>query len=247
MQLYFIRHGQSENNAAYARGETRAHSDPELTELGHQQASHLADFLSQNHTSISQDHSDPQNLRGFHFTNLYCSLMVRAVATGAHLAKALNLPLTAWPEIHEEGGIFWQEVPDGPKTGLPGKTRSYFQAHYPELLLPDDLDEHGWWNRPFEKLEECPLRARRVLEALLARHGDQQDQPEHKVALVSHGGFFMHLMTRILNLSWREAALDYQFWFLMNNCAITRLDFVDGEVGILYSNRVGFLPAKLVT
>ena len=50
MQFYFIRHGQSENNALWERGGPQGdrRADPELTELGHVQAQHLARFLAQN-------------------------------------------------------------------------------------------------------------------------------------------------------------------------------------------------------
>ena len=49
MQFYFIRHGQSENNALWERGgpQSERRADPELTELGHKQAQHLAQFLAQ--------------------------------------------------------------------------------------------------------------------------------------------------------------------------------------------------------
>ena len=47
MQLYFIRHGQSENNARWmSTGSHRWRSeDPGLTEVGQQQAEILAQFL----------------------------------------------------------------------------------------------------------------------------------------------------------------------------------------------------------
>ena len=49
MQFYFIRHGQSENNALWERtGSSEGRSeDPELTALGHRQAKRLAQFLRQ--------------------------------------------------------------------------------------------------------------------------------------------------------------------------------------------------------
>ena len=36
-------------------------------------------------------------------------------------------------------------------------------------------------------------------------------------------------------------------WFTMNNAAITRIDFVDGYVDIVYQNRVDYLPAEIVS
>jgi hypothetical protein len=36
-------------------------------------------------------------------------------------------------------------------------------------------------------------------------------------------------------------------WFMLNNCAITRIDFRGDEVGLIYTNRADFLPADLIT
>ncbi|MCL7455051.1 MAG: phosphoglycerate mutase family protein, partial [Anaerolineae bacterium] len=109
MQFYFIRHAQSENNQRWL--ETRSYegrdSDPALTTLGWRQAGRLARFLQQPVTDLGSADTDydPQNALGFGITHIYCSLMVRAVATGTVLADALGLPLVAWEEIHEVGGV----------------------------------------------------------------------------------------------------------------------------------------------
>src|SRR5258708_4975179 len=145
MQLYFIRHAQSANNALFAAGkgvEVRSH-DPALTPLGQRQAECLAEYLARSNPGAATDTVDSQNPRGFGFTHLYCSLMLRAVATGT----AGALP------------------PAGPG-------RADFARDYPDLVLPVSLDDAGWWPRPFEDEAERPERARRVLADLMARHGD---------------------------------------------------------------------------
>ena len=43
--------------------------------------------------------------------------------------------------------------------GLPGRSREWFEANYPELHLPASLNGTGWWNRPFEAEEERQPRA----------------------------------------------------------------------------------------
>ncbi|HEY3341640.1 MAG TPA: histidine phosphatase family protein, partial [Anaerolineae bacterium] len=97
MQLYFIRHGQSANNALWnATGESGGRSyDPELTEIGCSQANLVAQFLRQGDPALTSRGTDPQNLTGFGITHLYCSLMVRAASTGHAIADALDLPLHA--------------------------------------------------------------------------------------------------------------------------------------------------------
>jgi len=248
MQLYFIRHGQSENNAHWGEQGYPEKSDPELTEIGRAQARELARFLGERQTRPGEGCWDPQNRLGFGLTHLYTSLMVRAVATAAAIAEATGLPLVAWPEIHETGGIYARD--DGEKkTGLPGKPRSYFEQHYPHLVLPDWLDERGWWNRPFEEAAEYKPRAGRVWAELLARHADQPGQPEQRVAIVSHGGFYMSLLTTALGVEMRRIVEEvdlHTYWFLMNNCAITRLD-VTNRVLVQYTNRADFLPDEMIT
>jgi 2,3-bisphosphoglycerate-dependent phosphoglycerate mutase len=241
MRLYFIRHGQSENNALWEEtGSSRGRSeDPELTRAGHEQAALLAEFLKKQRDAHRSESGNWEPTRDyFGFTHLYTSLMVRSVATGTYVARALDLPLNAWPEIHECGGIFLEEDGDINRVGLPGKPRSYFVEAYAGLVLPETVGEEGWWNRPFEAYEDRPLRARQVLDTLLSRHGNTTDH----VAIVSHGGFYMELMRVLFQIE------NERCWFVMNNTAISRFDFRDdGEVAMIYHNRTDHLPVRLVT
>ncbi len=242
LQLYFIRHGQSTNNAMWDDVERNTYlvqraMDPDLTEKGKKQVRMVADFLSQPYQANGRD---PQNRNGFGLTHLYCSLMVRAVKTGMAISEKLDLPLQAWPEIHETGGIF--EIREGDEEhiyiGHSGHGRAFFQTHFPNLILPDDLPEEGWWNRDKEPREEYLKRARNIFARLCERHHGQ----EHRVGIVTHGGIF----ARILTIMFQVEAEKY--WFLMNNCGISRIDVDDdGHVILAYMNRVDFLPDDLVT
>jgi 2,3-bisphosphoglycerate-dependent phosphoglycerate mutase len=256
MQFYFIRHAQSVNNVLWERtgSSIERSEDPELTEVGRRQAECLARFLSRTDPTLRQalrpaqdraqdtaaavNDGDIHNVAGFGITHLYSSLMVRAVATGAIIAQALHLPLAAWEDLHEVGGIYWKDEETEERIGQAGRNRAYFEAHYPDLVLPDSLGEDGWWNRPFEEPEQRPLRAQRFWRGLLERHGRTDD----RVAVVSHGGFYQYLMAAVLNLPGREG-----YWFALNNAAITRIDFHEERIGLVYLNRVDFLPKELVT
>jgi len=246
VQFYFIRHAQSENNLLWQRtGSSKGRSvDPDLTAVGRRQAQILAQFLRGPDPTPVVEGRDRQNLAGFGLTHLYTSLMVRAVATGAVIARALGPSLVAREDTHESGGLYLKDTQTDERFGQPGYNRAYFEAHYPDLVLPDSLGGDGWWNRPYEEREERPARALRFWQDLFERHGNTED----RVALISHGGFYNPLLGALLKMPEPE-----RFWFSMNNAAITRIDFRDGSddfaerVNVVYMNRVDFLPPELVT
>ena len=247
MELYFIRHGQSINNANAENPEYKEHPDPFLTEMGIEQAEYLEKYLKEKQPIANEKVWNVQNQYGFGLTHIYTSLMERAVATAAPVARTLEtIPFTGWIEIHEEGGMYARES-DANMKGLPGKPRSFFEKNFPELILPTGYDESGWWNHPFENEEQRQPRADQVLVELLARHGDKEGQLEQRIVLVSHGGFFMRLVSAMLKLPWRQAAYDMKSWFLLNNCSISRFDIRKEEITVCYVNRTDHLPAHLIS
>ena len=248
MQLYFIRHGQSINNANTENDNYKEHSDPYLTEIGKRQAQVTAQYLKERQAITNPDFWNSQNQFGFGFTHIYASLMERATETAAYTARALgHVPFEAWVDLHEEGGIYEREENERFK-GLAGKPRSFFEKNFPEMKLPDSLDESGWWNhRPFEDESQRQLRADKVLAELLAKHGDKEGQPEEHIVFVSHGGFFMRFLSAVLQLPWRQGAHGLRSWFLLNNCSISHFDFRKDYATICYTNNTNHLPAELIT
>ena len=239
MRFYYIRHGQSINNALYdSTGKSDGRNeDPELTVVGHQQARLLARFIRAKDVEAA-DHNLALKRDYFGFTHLYTSLTMRSVQTGVAMAEALQIPLVGWPEIHETGGIYLEDPASGELKGLPGKTRSFFQENYPKLVLPESLTEEGWWNRPYESYEERQSRAKTVLQTLLARHGGTDD----RVAIISHGGFYVQLMRQIFDMKGEN------IWFLLSNTGISRIDFETvGSADLIYHNRTDHLPDRLLT
>jgi 2,3-bisphosphoglycerate-dependent phosphoglycerate mutase len=230
MTLHLIRHAQSTNNALYERtGDSIGRvEDPELTPLGVQQAKVLSEYLADSSVSGGE----------FRFTHLYSSLMVRAVATATVVSRTCNLPAFAWPEVHEQLGIYIADDQSGELIGRPGKNRSYFQEHYPNLILPETLNEHGWWNRPVETAEEWKQRARDFLAELRRRHGGGED----RVAVITHGGFY-HVVIMALT---GGSGLD-GLWFSMHNTGITHIDFHPTHTSIVYHNRLEHLPRELIS
>ena len=83
-----------------------------------------------------------------------------------------------------------------------------------------------------EQSEERNERAKRVIRDLLERHGGTQDV----VALVSHGGFYNYFLWALFGLERQK-----NIWFLMNNTGITRIDFGEEWIDLVYQNRMDHL------
>jgi 2,3-bisphosphoglycerate-dependent phosphoglycerate mutase len=225
-----IRHAQSANNELYERtGSSIGRvDDPELTPLGARQAKVLSGYLA------ARSDADGE----YRFTHLYCSLMVRAVATAAAVSRSCNLPAVAWPEVHEQLGIFLADEQTGELVGRPGKSRFFFEKHYPDLQLPESLNEHGWWNRPVETQAQWKQRARDFLAELRRRHGTGED----RVAVVTHGGFYHEVILALTGGAGTDG-----LWFTMHNTGITRIDFHPDRTSVVYHNRLEHLPTELVS
>ena len=241
MQLYFIRHGQSANNLLWDQtGSNKGRSmDAELTPMGRQQAELVAEILRQPGRPAAAQRNDAYNPADLNLTHLYTSLMVRAVATGSVIAQALNLPLVAWEDLHEVGGIYQEDEQTGERNGQPGKTRAYFEMHYPRLLLDrPGLYEAGWWNRSPEDTGQASIRAQRFLRDLTERHGEKDD----RVAVVSHGAFYNALLRVML-----KTPDEGNCWFILNNAAISRFDFCQDRIELVYLNRLDHLLPDRIT
>ena len=116
MYLYFIRHGQSENNALWDQTKSNhgRSEDPNLTKVGENQAICLADYLFQHRVS-SYDQANGYNRNGFFITHIYTSLMHRAVSTANQIASKLEMPFYGRLDLHEWGGVYL----DDPETNIP--------------------------------------------------------------------------------------------------------------------------------
>lgn len=227
MRIYYIRHAQSFNNALQTETNSRIGrvADPELTTIGRQQAEVLANYL--------YDHGDD-----LHVDELYCSLMQRAIQTALPVARNLGLTPHGLYDSHESGGIYLDDEQTNQPVGMPGITPEELHAKYPEMELPDDLNEDGWWSRPFETVEQRIRRAHRLVDDLRAKHGNHN----HVIALISHQGFFNHFFFALLG-----QARQPNFWFTLNNVSITCLDVTGESVNAVFINRLDHLRRELWT
>lgn len=250
MELFLIRHAQSFNNTL-AESSQRV-EDPELTDLGHEQAAYLADYLrcGKNRAPVRRTYvSTPDSFQGegFGINRLICSAMWRALQTAHYISEKLEVAPEVWLDIHEQGGIYLEQANVGP-LGLPGKNRQQILEGFPRALLPEGFTETGWWNnRDFETWQVSYRRAEKVADMLFTLV-----ESDERIAMISHGAFMDALMKVLVKDVILKVPVEYEvpapMFFHHYNTGITHMKFrPSGTMDILYMNRVEHLPPELVS
>lgn len=221
MQLYLVRHAESENNAKplHARVE-----DPPLTTIGRMQAGHLANWLS----SLAYD-------------TLITSPVLRALETTRFVTDTTGQHVHVWADVFETGGIYSGYRDDAIEGGQ-GLGRSDVIRHvaYDQSMctLDDSIVESGWWGgRQRETPEQAADRAAQVIDRLKWTFPKGQ-----RVVAIIHADFKQALLQE--TISWN--ADPSQFGYLRNT-GITKLDFDGDRWNLDWFNSVSHLPAKLIT
>ncbi len=143
-RLYLVRHGESANNAL---PESSRVSDPALTTLGVNQADSLGQRF-RNHVAA-----------GNNIDLILTSPFLRTMQTIRPTAKALNMRPEIRSQLYEVGGCFTGYRP-GELTGQPGMTNVEIAEQFPEMQIPPDLDDKGWYKcQPFETWDQAEQRA----------------------------------------------------------------------------------------
>jgi broad specificity phosphatase PhoE len=246
MELYLIRHAQSQNNATLINDPKDRVSDPTLTDIGHLQAQalgrHLREGFNPDRIVDAQVGRDPnaRTLRGFQIDRLYCSPMHRTLQTAWHIQQATGLTPHLWVDIHEHGGIFLEYSDERGIIGYPGKSRDEIASEFPGYVLSDAITDKGWWTGGQEDITSAYGRAMRVAEQL----GQMaKDEPDGHIAIVTHGTFMAALLKALLNQLPSDA-----LWYSHYNTAITRVDMrPDGFRWVRSMNRVDHLSPDLIT
>ena len=172
MDLYLIRHAQSQNNAL---PEHQRVADPGLTELGHEQANRLA-----------------ERVRSLQLTRLITSPFRRALETTEHLRIATGLVPEVRVALHETGGCM-EGVEPATMVGQPGLSRKQILAEFRDYQIEPSIDGEGWWrSQPYE----TNYQARRRAAQLLTDTRSEFAQSRERVAYVMHGDFQLLFIRR---------------------------------------------------
>jgi broad specificity phosphatase PhoE len=222
VRLLIVRHAQSANNA----GILPRVADPSLTEIGERQAELVAEAL-----------------RPIGIDLLYVSPMRRTLQTAAPTAAAMGVAARVFTGLHEWGGI--HEEREGEHVHLPGLRREEMTAIIPNLHLPDDVTDEGWWpgnldvSRFEAMLAHSRANATRYLDYLAATY-----PADVTIAVLTHGGFGSNLMEAALHI---DPHPEHFVRFEQANTGHALIEMTETYVGLRWHNRIDHLPPELVT
>ena len=241
-KLYLIRHAQSENNVIWdGRGDHQPGRkvDPEITAAGYRQAEVLSAHLTHPESEPRQHPFQAKTESHFGLTHVYCSLMTRSILTAKHITDASGLPLQAMPDIFEKHGIYDLDE-QGNMHDVPGPDRGYFNQRFPDLGLPDDFNDSGWWSRPVEDDARFLQRMKKLVEKIAV---------DDHVAMVVHGDFLDQFVNELMGVVRHQPNYD-SHWvgnWTFHNTSISRIDFLQDAASVIYLNRTDHLPNELIT
>lgn len=156
MEIYLVRHGQSEANAGLTD-----HLDSDLTEIGRQQAARTS-----------------ERLRGAGLTRAYVSPLRRTLETISYICAASDLRAEVTAEACEYFSAHWP----GYRT-FRGLAPSDITTEFPFAFLGSTFPcEPEWWPQEPENDEIIYARAVRVRDAILRQFAGS----DQRIVLVSH-------------------------------------------------------------
>jgi 2,3-bisphosphoglycerate-dependent phosphoglycerate mutase len=222
MQLYLVRHAESENNARppYLRVE-----DPAITAIGRLQAQHLADWMR----TLSIDH-------------LITSPFLRTLQTTRYITDAIGGSVSVWHDVFERGGCFRGHGVDATEGGI-GLGRSdvirHVVADADRCTIDPTIEESGWWGgKTKETDQEAVERSINVVRRFTATFSDSGQT----VVAVIHADFKRELLTQMLSPRANPATFGP-----LRNVGISKLDYDGQHWKLDWFNSVTHLPHKLIT
>jgi len=168
----------------------------------------------------------------------------RSAQTAKYIGEQIGLQPTALADVFERKGLFDIDE-NGNQSGIAGPGRNYFEQRFPDLKLPDELTETGWWNRPVETDNEFFERVESSIESLVLQHGNTN----HSVALVVHGDYLDQSINYLMNVPRKTE--NYQTPWVANwvfhNTSVSRIDIHGSARNVIYLNKIDHLPTEYIT
>jgi 2,3-bisphosphoglycerate-dependent phosphoglycerate mutase len=217
VQLYLIRHGQSENNAC---PEHMRVEDAELTELGQQQARHLAPWIA----TLELD-------------RLFCSPFRRTLQTAWPLMQQAGLEVEVKIPLHEVGGCV--AGPGGDDlVGRPGITGDELREDFPGYQVPASIDENGWWkSQPNETDAQLHKRVEDLFQSTVEEFADS----DQKIGFMMHADITHHLLSVVARVTGDRLAR------VLYNTAVTRLTIGRDSLVMDIYNSISHLPMSMAS
>ena len=219
MNIFIIRHAQSQNNALPTSERVQ---DAPLTELGLLQARHLAQWAQQ---------ADLQSLLTSPFR--------RTLQTSGMIHAATGLEWTTWTQLHEKGGCV-SGVDESSFQGEAGMTAAEIQEEFPGCLVTPDIDTNGWWkSKPRETDGQLMERVIAVKERLVTEFG----AGDRNIACVTHADFSEILIAALLG----EVVDSQVAQRSLLNASVTTFTIQGTSVQLDGYSNVDHLPSELVS
>jgi 2,3-bisphosphoglycerate-dependent phosphoglycerate mutase len=219
VQLYLIRHAESENNA---RPEHQRVEDPAITPRGEQQADCLASWLT----------TQP-------IDRIVVSPFRRALQTAIPATRHSDIPIEVWCDIYERGGCYRGWKADDFQ-GAEGLGHDGIRQLIPAAILDPQLAVSGWWgSKPRELDHETEQRATAVRLRIEQQFGDTGQS----VALITHAEFQRLLLGQLLSGS----AIGSQDLGPICNAGVTYLQWNRSRWQIHWFNSVTHMPGSMIT
>ena len=222
MQLFLIRHAESENNA---RPLHQRVEDPAITAVGRMQADHLAKWT-----------------RTMRIDTLITSPFLRTLQTTRAIVDATPQEVQVWHDVFERGGCYRGFGPHAMEGG-PGLGRTDILRHAtsnPQHCIVDaSIEESGWWgSRPREMDHEVEARAQVVANRLTETFG----ATGKVVVAVVHAEFKRWLLAELF-----RGFIDAHQLGPMRNTGITKVNYDGKSWQFDWFNSVTHMPSRLIT
>ena len=219
MQLYLIRHAESDNNAKPTHERVE---DPGLTMIGDMQAQHLSLWL-----------------KTLDIDSLITSPFLRTLRTTKAILDIAPQPVCVWHDVFERGGCFRGHGPNAIEGG-PGLGRGAIASvlgH--ECIIDKGISDEGWWAGKPRETDEMAFHRAALVHARLIKTFGGTDQT---VVVITHADFKRILLKELLGKQIEIGSVG-----LLNNTGVSRLCYVGKRWRLDWLNAMTHLPARLIT